>query len=81
MLKVNISSRFVSQDIISSFNIFDTMKVPATDSSDLLAYGEDSVDLVLAHHGAEQPAKIVDGDEYTKEALIFPEIQMEWKTF
>ena len=81
MLKVNISSRFVSQDIVSSFNIFDPKRVPATDSSDLVAYGEDSVDLMLAHYGAEQPAETIDGDEYTKEALISPEIRTEWKMF
>ena len=53
MLKANISSRFVLQDIVSSFSIFDPKKVPAADSSDLLAYGEDSVDLMLAHYGAD----------------------------
>ena len=36
---------------------------------------------MLAHYGAEHPAKTVDGDEYTKEALISPEIRTEWKTF
>ena len=51
--------------------------MPAADSSDLLAYGEDSVDLMLAHYGVEQPAETVDGDEYTKEALMSPEIRME----
>ena len=39
MLKVNISSQFVSQDVVSSFSIFDPKKVPAADSSDLLHYG------------------------------------------
>jgi len=39
------------------------------------------VDLMLTHNGAEQPAETADGDKYTKEALIFPEIQTEWKTF
>ena len=48
MLQPNISSQFVSQGIVSSFSIFDPKKVPVADSSDLLAYGEDSVD--LAHH-------------------------------
>ena len=81
MLKVNISSRFVSQDVVSSFSIFDPKKVPAADTSDLLHYGEDSVDLLLTHYGAEQPADTVDGDEYTKKALISPDIQTEWKTF
>ena len=41
MQKVNISSLFVSQDIVSSFSIFDPKKVPAADYLDLLAYGED----------------------------------------
>ena len=81
MLKVNISSRFVSQDVVSSFSIFDQKKVPAAYSSDLLHYGEDLVDLLLAHYSAEQPADTVDGDEYTKKALISPDIRTEWKTF
>jgi len=81
MLKANISSRFVSQDVVSSFSIFDPKKVPAADSSDLLHYGEDSVDLLLAHYGADQPANTVDGVEYTKKALISPDIRTEWKTF
>ena len=74
MLKVNISSRFVLQDIVSSFSIFDPKKVPATDSSDLLAFGKDSVDLMLADYGAEQPAETADGDEYTKQAPISLEL-------
>ena len=81
MQKVNISSRFFSQDIVSSFNILDTKKLPANDSSDLLAYGEDSVELMLAQYGTEQPAETINGDEYTKEALISPEISTEWETF
>ena len=45
-LKANITNRFVSQDIVSSFSIlFDPKKVTAAESSDLLAYGGDSVDL------------------------------------
>ena len=81
MLKNNISSRFVSQDVVSSFSIFDLKKVPAADSSGLLFYGEDSVDLLIEHYGAEQPVETVQGNEYTKEALISPELQTEWKTF
>ena len=79
MLKVNISSRFVSQDIVSSFSISDSQKVPAADSSDLFAYGEDSANLMLAHYGVKQPAETVDGDEYTKEVLTSLEIRTEWK--
>ena len=81
MLKNNISSQFVSQDVVSSFNSFDPKEVPAADSSGLLSYEEDAVDLLIKHYGAEQTAETVQGDEYTKEALIFPELRTEWKTF
>lgn len=81
MLKANISSRFVSQDVVSSFSIFDPKEVPAADSLDLLHYGEDSVDLLFAHYGADQPEITVDGVEHTKKALISPDIRTEWKTF
>ncbi len=81
MLKANISSRFISQDIVSSFGIFDPKKVPAADSSDFHTYGEDLIDVLLAHYGAELPAKTAGGDEYTKEALISRETREEWKTF
>ena len=61
MLKANISSWFISQDIVSSFSISDPKKMPAADSSDVLAYREDLVDLMLAHYSVEQPAETVDG--------------------
>ena len=77
MLKNNISSRFVSQDVVSSFCIFDPKKVPAADSSGLLSYGEDSVNLLIEHYGTEQPVETMQGDEYTKEALISPELRTE----
>ena len=57
------------------------MKVPATDSSNLPTYGEDSVELMLEHYGVEQTAVTIDGDEYIKEALISNDIRTEWKTF
>ena len=82
MVKNNISSRFFSpHNVVSSFRIFDTKKVPAGDSSGLLSYGEDSVDLLIQHYGLEQPAETVQADEYTKEALVSPKLQTEWKTF
>ena len=66
VLKNNISSWFVSKDVVSSFSIFDPKKVPAADSSRLLSYVEDSVDLLIEHCDAKQPAETVQGDEYTK---------------
>ena len=38
------------------------------------------MDLLLAHYGTEQPADTVDDDEYTKKAIISPDIRTEWKT-
>ena len=77
MLKNNILSQFVSQDVVSSFIIFGPKKVPAADSSGLLSYGEDSMDLLIEHYGADHPAETVQGDEYTKEAVISPELRTE----
>ena len=66
---------------ISSFSTFDPKKVPASDFSDLHSYGEDSVDLLINHYGADLPAETVQGDEYIKQALISPELRTKWKTF
>ena len=71
MLKANISSKFVSQDIVSSFSMFDPKKVPAVDSSDLLAYGEDSVDVMLHCSSLWCRAETIDSEEYTKGALVY----------
>ena len=81
MLKNNVSSQFVSQGVVSSFSIFDQKKVPEADSSGLLSYGEDSLDLLIKNYSAEQPAETLQSVEYTKEALISPELLTEWKTF
>lgn len=71
----------MSQDVVSSFTIFDPQKLPAADSSDLLHYREDSVDTLLAHYGAELPAETIDSDVYTMNALISPDVRTESKTF
>ena len=64
MLKANILSWFVSQDVVSSFNVFVLEKVPAADSLDLVHYGEDSVDLLLA-------VQSINGDEYLGVILYY----------
>ena len=80
-LKANISRRFDVQDIVSSFSIFDLQKVPAPDHSDLLHYGEDSMEILLGNYGVEMPADSTDGSEYTTKALISSDICTEWKTY
>ena len=45
-LKNNISNRFSSQDIVSSFSIFDPKKIPSPESPLYARYGEDSIDIL-----------------------------------
>ena len=56
-------------------------KMLAPDSSELLHYGEDSVEILLGHYGVEMPADTIDGGEYTTKALISSDIRTEWKTY
>ena len=58
-LKNNISSRFASQDVVSAFSVFNPQKMPDVSSSHLASYGEDSIDVLMNHYGAEKPVHIV----------------------
>ena len=81
-LKSNISSRFASQDVVSCFSIFDPKKVPNLDSSDLSSYGEDAVEILIDHYGADRPAETALGVEVCTPALISCELHIQkWKTF
>ena len=42
-LKDNISVHFSSQDIVSSFSIFDPKKIPSSESPRYAVHGEDSI--------------------------------------
>ena len=53
-LKNNISSRFISQDVVSEFSIFNPKKMPAPSSSDLQFYGENSVGILMEPYGVEK---------------------------
>ena len=61
-LKNNISSRFPSQDVVSAFNVFNPQKMPDVSSSHLASYGEDSIDVLMNHYGAEKPAHTCGGE-------------------
>ena len=80
-LKNNITSRFKSQDGVSSFSIFDPSKMPPLGSPELIKYGEKYIDTMLHHYGKDIPAKSLLGEEITKRALISTDITTEWKTF
>ena len=55
-LKNNISSRFASQDV-SAFSVFNPQKMPDVSSSHLASYGEDSIDVLINHYGAQYKVK------------------------
>ena len=80
-LKENIANRFVSQDVVSCFSIFDPKKTP--NSLENCTYGEDQVKVLLEHYGSELPAETVVGDEFLLPAVITSssDLPTEWKTF
>ena len=80
-LKSNISSRFASQDVVSCFSIFDPNKVPNLDSSDLSSYGEDAVEILIDHYGADRPAETALVVEVCTPALISCELYTEMENF
>ncbi len=65
-LKANISSRFVSQDIVSAFSIFDPKKVPSITSPDIKTYGEALLNKLVAHFGVAKNAITLAGLECDK---------------
>ena len=80
-LKESIANRFVSQDVVSCFSIFDPKKSP--NSLENCTYGEDQVKVLLEYYGSALPAKKVVGDEFLMSAVITSssDLPTEWKTF
>ena len=66
---------------MSAFSVFNPQKMPDVSSSHLASYGEDSIDVLINHYGAEKPAHTVQGEEFMKPPLITSEVHTEWKTF
>ena len=80
-LKENIANRFVSQDVVSCFSIFDPKETP--NSLENCTYGEDQVKVLLERYGSELPAETVVGDEFLMPAVVTSssDLPTEWKTF
>ena len=80
-LKENIANRFISQDVVSCFSIFDPKKTP--NSLENCTYGEDQFKVLLEHYGSELPAETVVGGEFPMPAVITSssDLLTEWKTF
>ena len=80
-LESNISSRFTSQDVVSSFGIFDPQKMPSSDSADFSCHGEDSIDALIQHYGKDLPAESMLSEEFVMPALVSSDLKTEWKTY
>ena len=72
-LKENIQNRFISQDVVSCFSIFDPKKTPTF--SENCTCGEDQVKVLLEHYGSELPAETVVGDEFLTSSSDLPRVE------
>ena len=79
-LKENIANRFVSQDVVSCFSIFDPKKTP--NSLENYVWRR-PIKVFLEHNGSELPAETVVGGEFLMPAVITSssDLPTEWKTF
>ena len=80
-LRDNITSRFTSSDVVSSFSIFVPRKVPVTSSPLFSLYGEGAIDTLIDHYAQDFPAETVHGVQFVKGGIISLDVRTEWKTF
>ena len=80
-LRNNITSRFTSSDVVSSFSIFDPRKVPATSSPLFSLYGEGAIDTLIDYYAQDFPAETVHGVQFVKKGIISLDVRTEWKTY
>ena len=78
-LSDNITSCFTSSDVVSSFSIFDSRKVPATSSPLFSLYTEGAIDTLIDHYAQDFPAEIVHGVQFVKERISSLDVRTEWK--
>ena len=76
-LKNNIVCRFTSQDIVSSFSIFDPETMPSLRSTDLSCYGGDYIYTTLKRDGKDLTAESELAEESDKPALVSFDITSE----
>ena len=73
----NITSRFTSSDMVSSFSIFHPRKVHATSSPLFSLYGEGAIDTLIDHYAQDFPAETVHGVQFVKEGIISLDVHTE----
>ena len=79
-LRDNITSRFTSSDVVSSFSIFDPRR--GTTSSPMFSlYGEGAIDNLIDHYAQDFPAETVHGVQFVKEGIFSLDVRTEWKTY
>ena len=57
---------FNSQDLVSSFSIFDPKKMPNPPKD---TYGDDKIKALIQHYGKEVQGETIVGDEYAMQLL------------
>ena len=78
LLKENVQNRFNSQDIVSSFTIFDPKKIPNPLQD---TYGDEKIKTLVQHYGKELSAESIIGDKFVRPAFVSSDLPTEWKTF
>ena len=83
LIKDNISSLFrsSSKDVLSAFSIFDPKKVPRLSTHELPLYGNTSIQTLIGQFWRDLPAKLLEGTEFEKAAIVSSNLSTEWKTY
>ena len=80
-LRDNITSRFTSSDVVSSYSIFVPRKVPATSSPLFSLYGEGAIDTLIDHYAQVFLAETVYGVQFMKEGITSLDVRTEWQKY
>ena len=83
LIKDNISSGFrsSSKDVLSAFSIFHPKNVPSLSTHELPLYGDSSIQTLIGQFGRDLLAKLLEGTEFEKAAIVSSELSTEWKTY
>ena len=76
-LRDNITSRFTSSDVVSSFSIFDPRKVPGTSSPLFFLYREGAIDTLIDHYAQDFPTETLHGVQFVKEGILSLDVRTE----
>ena len=69
------------QKILTAFSIFDPRKVPSLSTHVLPFYGNSSIPTLIGQFGSDLPAKLSEGTEFEKAAIVSSTLSSEWKMY